>query len=893
MGKDSPYYFLWRLLLPETLATHDAFDTFPSESRQRHFIRRTKEEMVHFDGSPIYPERICATLSYDLTSGPGSEQELYDETTDYIRNYYNRAQFLNRSAVRLAMTVFQRRLASSTYALMRSLERRAEKLETLMELIRDGTLSEEQLAQQQRQLDTTEDVFEARTADEQLATDGVEQEEEFEETALEATVGVSLAELKDEHLRVRALVSKAQTLFAQGEESKFEKLQEVLSDPDYAEEKFIIFTEHRDTVDFLIRRLEGLGFTGQVASIHGGMPYQERERQVELFRQSKSEYGSRFLVATDAAGEGINLQFCWLMVNYDIPWNPARLEQRMGRIHRYGQTHNPVVVTNLVAGATREGRVLRILLEKLDNIRTQLASDKVFDVVGRLLEGVSIKDYLERALEEGNTDSVVERIDKLLTTDRVRDVQDGDRRIFGPGGEVASKLERLNDDMEQEAYRRLLPGYARRFVERVAPLLDLEIKGDLEATFRLTPRRPGALDAMLPALEAYDEDSREHLTVYRPDDDGNKIWLHPGEPVFDRLSSLTIGRFSNSGLRGSVFTDPYSTSPYLFHIALITVEQLDDQAITSSEEMIRLRDSRLVGLRQTGDGVVEECPLEHLLLLKGLENFPVGSETLAATARNLVAGAEEFAKAVVASRLAEFHRQEVLNTLKDRLDFVSRGFNYRATELAKRWNHLNERIQSGDQPAAEELTLIREQQRGLSAVRDRRLDSIRAEPGNIQPGNVEFLVHALVVPSQDPEEMESYDADVESIAVEVATAYEKGLNAEVKDVSRPVLARQAGLTDWPGFDLLSRRPRTSDSPAQALAIEVKGRRGHGSIEMKDNEWAKACNLRDKYWLYVVFDCATAHPRLLRVNDPFGKMLTTTRGSTAHTISQTEILDAAE
>ena len=162
--------------------------------------------------------------------------------------------------------------------------------------------------------------------------------------------------------------------------------REVLRHPDHSGEKFIIFTEHRDTADFLVRRLEGLGFTGQVALIHGGLPYQERERQVEFFRKPDAEEGANFLVATDAAGEGINLQFCWLMVNYDIPWNPARLEQRMGRIHRYGQTHDPVVVVNLVAGSTREGRVLKTLLDKLETIRRQLQSSKVFDVVGRLFE---------------------------------------------------------------------------------------------------------------------------------------------------------------------------------------------------------------------------------------------------------------------------------------------------------------------------------------------------------------------------------------------------------------------------------------------------------------------------------------------------------------------------
>ena len=138
------------------------------------------------------------------------------------------------------------------------------------------------------------------------------------------------------------------------------------------DEKFIIFTEHRDTAEFLVRRLEGLGFTGQVALIHGGLDYRVREAQVELFRRPLDDGGANYLVATDAAGEGINLQFCWLMVNYDVPWNPARLEQRMGRIHRYGQKRDPVIIVNLVAGQTREGRVMKTLLDKLELIRKQL-----------------------------------------------------------------------------------------------------------------------------------------------------------------------------------------------------------------------------------------------------------------------------------------------------------------------------------------------------------------------------------------------------------------------------------------------------------------------------------------------------------------------------------------
>ena len=190
MGKDSPYYFLWRLLLPETLSTHDAFDRFPRESRQRHFIRRTKEEMLHFNGKPLYPQRNCDTLSYNLSDGAGSEQELYDETTEYIRDYYNRAGVLNQSAARLAMGVFQRRLASSTYALMRSFERRIDKLDGLIENLQNGHLSEAQFVSQQQRFDKLDDLFESSTADETE-----DEHEAYEDNALEGTVAVSLAEL--------------------------------------------------------------------------------------------------------------------------------------------------------------------------------------------------------------------------------------------------------------------------------------------------------------------------------------------------------------------------------------------------------------------------------------------------------------------------------------------------------------------------------------------------------------------------------------------------------------------------------------------------------------------------------------------------------------------------
>src|SRR5260221_5041488 len=401
------------------------------------------------------------------------------------------------------MSVFQRRLASSTYALLRSFERRAEKLAKMIEDMRAGRLSQAQFTATQQQLDKLEDALDEKTADEEEIIDDQEENERSEEQLMESVLGNSLTELEEELQQVEMLLDMAGRVYDAGEESKFERLRAILRDPDYQHEKLIIFTEHRDTLDFLVRRLEGMGFTEQIAQIHGGMDYREREEQVAAFRRPVEEGGALYLVATDAAGEGINLQVCWLMVNYDIPWNPARLDQRMGRIHRYGQKHDKVYILNLVADNTREGRVMKTVLEKLERIRRELGSDKVFDVIGELFEGVSLREYMAQVMTAADESKAQQRIEGTLTKEQVQALQARDRSLFGDGGAVRSELPRLRASMEQETYRRLLPGYVRHFLEKAAPLVDIGIEGDLDALFTLQPLTSGAMDWLLPALEIY------------------------------------------------------------------------------------------------------------------------------------------------------------------------------------------------------------------------------------------------------------------------------------------------------------------------------------------------------------------------------------------------------
>ena len=879
MGKDFPYYCLWRLLAPDALATFEAFQAFPQTQRSRHFIRRTKEEMVRFDAQPLYPQRQCDTLSYTLSP---VEQQLYEATTAYISETYNKARILNRAAARLAMSVFQRRLASSTYALRRSFERRLERLDEAIELVRAGRADE--LDRGQRYL-KTQDFFETHTADEDIdETGGRERHEEFEAHALGALVALTLADLQYERSEVETLADHARRLAAAGEDSKFEKLRAVLSDPPFAQEKFIIFTEHRDTAEFLVRRLEGLGFTGQVALIHGGLDYREREAQVALFKRSADQGGATYLVATDAAGEGINLQFCWLMVNYDVPWNPARLEQRMGRIHRYGQQRDPVVIVNLVAGETREGRVLKTLLDKLEHIRRQLGSDKVFDVVGRLFENVSLQTYIERAATEDGARSAVEDIDSRLTQEQVRALDARQRALFG-GGDVRSRLPELKGAMEQENYRRLLPGYIRRFVGSAAPLLELTVEGNLEAVFNLAPERARGMDAVLGALEAYPEEMQGRFTVSRPQGDGTAIWLHPGEPVFDQLCAALLSRYGNEALRGAIFIDPQADSPYLFHLARVSVVKHSADRESAHSEVV---ESRLVGLRQDSAGAIKPCPVERLLLLRGAPHVKPGSVPLARQARRLVEAAAEWLQGVTLARMVDERRAQIESALPERLDWAARGYDYQTAELIDKRQRINERARRGDTRARGELTAVKAQQRRLTEDKERCLARLKTEPAGIVPGQAVMVAHALVLPSDNPEERQRHAAEVEAIAVRLARAYEEEAGASVDDVSRPELARRAGLSDWPGFDLLSQHPDTGKR-----AIEVKGRAHSGGIQLSENEWAQACNRRAGYWLYVVFDCATPRPRLVRVRDPFGKLLAKSHNATAYTISPKSILEAAE
>ncbi len=877
MGKDSPYHHLWRLLDHRIFGAEEAFRRFPRDSRSRYFIRRTKEEMLDFEGRPLFRERRCDTFGYDLSDGPDGERTLYERTTAYLQHSYNRAPG-NQQAAKLAMGVFQRRLASSTWALLKSFERRIEKVRALIDDLESGRIDSRGLVRAQAALNAGHraDYFDQHDAAEDLDDDtDRERNEDFEDAVLGAVVAVTVEELREEIQTLRDLRGRARGLIQSGRESKFERLRRVLEDPGYTDDKWLVFSEHRDTVDYLVRRLEALGYAGQVATIHGGMPWEEREEQVELFRDPS---GARFLVATDAAGEGINLQFCRLMVNYDIPWNPARLEQRMGRIHRYGQKHD-VRIVNLVSSGTREGRVLTVLLERLDAIRKALRSDKVFDVIGRLFENKSLRAHMREALSDEGERHARKRIEETLTEDAVREIGESEERHYGKGGDVARRLGTLKGEVDRERYLHLLPAYVRRFVELASPLLGLAVRGDLDGSFSLVPASAGALDPFLQALEQYPASIRERMRIRRPAEGEDCVWLHPGEPVFNAMCDRVLAAGRRDAARGAIFVDPRAEAPYLLYLGEASVEEGDGEGAGASSQDILERG--LLVLYQDDEGSVSKASLHAFAFLQGAPHVPPGAIPLAGRAATMrVDAATRLEREAL--RRAEARRETARAQLPERRERIGVNFNLRAAELAARRRELGRKAQAD--PDEKEAVVRR--QRDLREQRKLALDDLDAAPDRIVPGRTRFLAHALVLPPSGEEEREAFDADVEKIAMEIAADWERDRDASVKDVSTPPLARMAGLGNHPGFDLLA-----VYAEGEKRHIEVKGRAGRSEVRMEDNEYRAACNLGREYWLYVVLDCATAAPQLVRVRDPFTKLVA--KKTTRMRISVGEMLGAAE
>lgn len=872
MGKADAYYFLWRLLLPEHLAAQKAFERLSDAKKSQHLLRRMKEEMIRFNGEAIYPPRRSQTIAYPLKQGEISEQSLYENVTAYCENNFDMAGQYNRAAAKMAMMVLQRRLASSTFALLQSLRRREEKLQTTLRELRNGRLSETQFGKVQTELPDS-DIRDEKTGDEEEAFEGQEEAERVDAQLAAATTARSAADLAEEIRHVQELTELARAVYALRAESKFEHLWKALAA--YQDTKVLIFTEHRDTLYFVKERLEALGFSGRVAHIHGGMRYSLREEQVEFFRAPD---GAQYLVATDAAGEGINLQFCWLMVNYDIPWNPARLEQRMGRIHRYKQTR-PVVMLNLVAQETREGRVLKVLLEKLEQMRQELSTDKVFDVIGQQFSEISLPQLITQAITQAEPEAAIQTLNAQFTPENVKNQLEAQEKSV-PSSEVRRVLANVQSHREAAETSRMMPAYVRAFFEDAAPLLGYRIEGETDGIFKVS----ACPDSVRETLQNYSSALRERLTFSRelalPEGvvQPQAIFLHPGEPIFEAMTTDFLEKFAVEGERGAVYVDTQADEPYRFYLARMPVLQTAHVAAHVAAQVI---DEVVTGVKQFSDGRCEPAPAHLLLTLtpqprNGLPYPPDVASLLSlsdepAPVQTFVS--EHFGEPKVAS-IREALRAE----LAEKKKHIQIAFNLRKGELLNQRIELQKAVEN-KVPAAQ--TRLNNCERELDAIPTKRKAAeakLTAEIESVQLDEVTLYVRALVTPPPIDDAIPTRTLrDAEKIAIQTVINYERQCGAEVEDVSKPHLKN--------GFDLRAKRPN-----GEIRYIEVKGRTGVAGIELTANEWRQAANHGKRYWLYTVYHC-DANPQLYLCQDPFANLIATSR--TSITIHASDIMQQSE
>ena len=343
---------------------------------QRLMIRRTKEEVKTIDGKPLFPPRRVIRLPVYLSD---EEKAFYDAVTEYVRKYYGKAG--KNRAVQLALIVLQRRVSSSIEAGIKSLEKRLSRLSEI--LAKHLQIPEPRAELVEEYLDAIEELDEEKI-------------ERIEEELASLTAARTLSELREEIEELKGILELGKSLLNKPD-TKLQKVLEIVKMEVSQGNKVIIFTEFRDTLNYLVKALTKEGFI--VASIHGGMSFEERRNQEEILKKV-----AQVMVATDAAGEGLNLQVANVIINYEIPWNPNRIEQRVGRVHRYGQRKH-VRVYNIILANTIEGYILDKLFEKVEDIKRFLG-DKVFDMIGSILSETDIR----RLVIEGEPIDIVLRV---------------------------------------------------------------------------------------------------------------------------------------------------------------------------------------------------------------------------------------------------------------------------------------------------------------------------------------------------------------------------------------------------------------------------------------------------------------------------------------------------
>ena len=807
------------LLVPGFFAAQELIDESLKNRDNPLFIRRMKEDLKDFEGKPIFTNRYSKTIKFRLSE---KEKKLYNGLSKYVVSQYNRAlQIDKRRNVALALLILQRRMASSTYALLKSLERRKERLE---DLLKEPELPKDLLAQ--GGVPTHIDVEEV---------DEYEEEKRWEQEKKWETLSIAenREELEKEIATLNELIAKAKEILEEGQEVKLTELKKAIEEgfkkirEMRGNEKILIFTESKDTMDYLKEKIGSWGYS--VSCIDGSMNLDDRIKAEKDFRDK-----TQVMVATEAAGEGINLQFCHLMINYDIPWNPNRLEQRMGRIHRYGQQKD-VYVFNLVAEDTREGQVLAKIFDKLEEIRKAMGSDKVFDVIGDVFYGKNLYQLILDAVASAKSmDEIMKELDIRVDEEYIKKIKEA------LGESLATRYidyTRMREITEKTKEYRLVPEYVEEFFKRA-----LKFAGGKFREFRVGKDGFIAIDSIPYEIrkiaEEVDFKNRygiilksypkatfdKEIAFKNPDAE----FISFGHPLLEALIEWINRNYFAKLQKGAVFEDP--SGRYDGVLWFFEGEVKDGKGSIAGK--------RLMAIYDNGKELTEVNPAILWDFVPQDSNKPRKLDITKEKAQ------EYSIDAVEAYKQEIFEERKRQGEIKRKYGIKS--LEYLIGELDADLAELYEREARGEKV---DIAIRNKEERKRQY--EEALETLEKEIEqeiSLTISMPKFLGAILVRPTTSKEMIS--DEEIEKIGMEIAMEYEKTQGREPEDVSKENL----------GFDIRSK------GDGETRYIEVKARKDEGQIALTPNEWFKAKRFKEHYWLYVVSN-AVKNPTLRIINNP--------------------------
>lgn len=810
------------LLEPGFFATNKMLHDSIKEKDNPLFIRRVKEDLKDFDGKPLFLPRHVKTRQFNLGRNSPHEAELYNHLSRYVNTEYNKALSKDkRRNVAFALVILQRRLASSTFALLRSLERRKKRLEDLLK----GAQEKSKIQNNIFDLDALEDLSEEERW----------KEEEIWETL---SVAENREDLQKEISIIDQLIGRAKTIIQNEDEIKLREFRDALTGlsatfPNKSDRKILIFTESRDTLEYLEKKVREWGYS--VNTIHGGMRLEDRINAEKVFKNE-----TEVMIATEAAGEGINLQFCHMMINYDIPWNPNRLEQRMGRIHRYGQTRE-VNVINLVAEDTREGRVLTRLFEKLEEIKQAMGSDKVFDVLSEVLYNTSLSQMLiDAAANARSIDEILKDLEFTVDEEYIRKVKEN------LGETLATRFidyTRIKEMAQRAREYRLIPEYTESYFK----------KAFVKAGGAIKERKDGGL-----TIEAVPFDLKriaEQETFRRSF--GTLLKRYP-KVVFDKEVA-----FKDPEAEFVSFGHP------LFEVVMLWVEEKFVEALRNGATFID-PDGILDGYILFYEGEIRDGTLDvagkrlFAFFTDGKDVTPIASDVIWDLAESKVTtpqcvDVEELKSLIFPGALENLQQyQKELLIERNRQAAIKRKYGEKSLEfliykLEEELILLHDRKERGeavDLPIRNKEQHKADYQHALSDLKD----IVRKETSLTMTAPHFVGIIRVQPPDHVGREMRS-DAEIERIGMTVAMEHERSSGRDPQDVASQNL----------GFDI-----RSLAKDGTIRYIEVKARAEIGTVALSQNEWFKAKRFKHDYFLYAVMNAAST-PQLYIVQNPVEKL----------------------